>query len=1028
MMKRVFTLFCALVLLLSCFSGMAVSAAEAEGVEIVAEAPAAEEPAEAPAEEPAEAPAEEPAEEPGNEDLVMVENVDVELFPDLRKNESKVRVTGAALEHELSDDFMDYLMQEFAKCPSQINIEKYNIHVSQWKDLTSVIWYETPELFHVISLGYNYYRSSGKIANIFPGYRTHADTAAEYSACLNQMVTNAEYLLRGVKNNTALSDVEKALILHDRLAVWTEYDLENVDSATVDHKIFAAYSALGEGLSVCQGYALAYMYLLEQVGIESDLCSSSELWHSWNIVYIDGQPYYTDVTWDDPTNNWPSDEYFDDYGRVKHTNFMRSYAGIHSNHTAYDYPEVDAPTTYDSGWWWSTSNTSIELFGNLMYYVDNTDGSIYKKDASGAEKVYQHSNPSNGAWVRMSIAGYKLVIGDVWDIKALDLSNGQVTQILKPSECNNGGYIEGVKYENGMLYFQMQYNNRSYRYSYDAFKADSTIVGQPKDTLAAEGKTAKVTVQAVGDGLTYAWYYKKAGAGGFARFSDQQTDTLSLKMTAEWNGAQVYCVVTDAYGKVLQSNTVTLRMSKTVKITQQPKNGAAVNGKTVKITLKASGDGLKYQWYYMKKGESKYTKAGNMTSNTFSVKMSKDWNGTQVYCVVTDKYGKSVKSSVVKLSMSNVVKITTQPTNGVAANGKNAKVTVKASGEGLKYTWYYMKKGASKYTKSSITKNVFTQKMSKGWNGTQVYCVVKDKYGSSVKSSVVKLYVGNPAKIKTQPENASALSGKNVKLTVKASGDGLKYQWYYMKKGESKYTKSSVTKNVFTQKMSKGWNGTKVYCVVKDKYGTSVKSSVVTLKMSEKAKITTQPTNATAQKGKTVKLTLKASGDGLKYQWYYAKKGSSKYKKISGATKATYSVKMSSSMDGRKLYCVVKDKYGNSVKSSVVTLRQFSSISTVAATWKGTTQTLADGDKVSISNVTIKITSKKKVTITAKSAGTGYNKGTYKYNLKYVKISGDTATYKFSNSVETFTVTYSLSKDTLTLKLGSGIKQVYKRA
>ena len=936
-MKRVFTFLCALVLLLTSFSGMVVSAAEADTApvtEIVAEEPAAEAPAE-------EAVAEEPAEEITEGDLVKVENVEVELFPDLRKDETKLKVTGAALEHELSDSFMKYLMQELAECPSKINIEKYNIDVSQWRDFTSVIWYETPELFHVIKLNYDYYPSSGKVANIYPGYRTHADTASEYKTCLNRMVTNAEYLLRGVKGNTALSDVEKALILHDRLAIWTEYDLGNVDSATVDHKIFAAYSALGEGLSVCQGYAMAYMYLLEQVGIESDLCSSSDLWHSWNIVYIGGKPYYTDVTWDDSTNDWPTTHnFYDDYGRVRHVNFMRSYEGIRSTgHTTYDYPQVSAPTTYDSGWWWMKSNTSIELFGNLMYYVDNSNGSIYLQNDNGDVKVYQTSSPSNGAWVKLSIAGYKLVIGDVWDIKTLDLSNGQVNQILKPSECNNGGYIEGLKYENGMLYFQLRYNNQSYRYSYGAFKADSTIVGQPKDTLAGEGKTAKITVQAVGDGLTYAWYYKKAGASSFKKSGNQLTETLSIKMTEAWHGAQFYCVVTDAYGKSVQSNTVTLKMGNFVKITTQPKNGVAASGKTAKTSLKATGDGLTYTWYYKKSGASGYTKSGNQKTNTLSLKMSK------------------------------------------------------------------------------------------AWHGAQFYCVVKDEYGNSVKSNVVKLYMGNSAKITTQPKNTSVLSGKTAKLTVKASGDGLKYAWYYMKSGATKYTKSGNQKtNTLSLKMSKAWHGAKFYCVVTDKYGTSVKSSVVTLKMAQKATITTQPTNATAQSGKVVKVTVKATGDGLKYQWYYAKKGSSTYKKISGATTATYSAKMSSSVNGRKVYCLVTDKYGNKVKSSVVTLRQFSSISTVAATWKGVHQTISGGNKTSISNITFKITTKKKVTLTAKGSGTGYNGGTYKYTLKYVKISGDTATYKFTNSVETLTVYYTLSKDLITISLGSGIKQVYKRA
>ena len=37
-------------------------------------------------------------------------------------------------------------------------------------------------------------------------------------------------------------------------------------------------------------------------------------------------------------------------------------------------------------------------------------------------------------------------------------------------------------------------------------------------------------------------------------------------------------------------------------------------------------------------------------------------------------------------------------------------------------------------------------------------------------------------------------------------------------------------------------------------------------------------------------------------------------------TKAPYSVEMSGSVNGRQLYCVVKDAYGNSVKTDIVTI------------------------------------------------------------------------------------------------------------
>ena len=159
---------------------------------------------------------------------------------------------------------------------------------------------------------------------------------------------------------------------------------------------------------------------------------------------------------------------------------------------------------------------------------------------------------------------------------------------------------------------------------------------------------------------------------------------------------------------------------------------------------------------------------------------------------------------------------------------------------------------------------------------------------------------------------------------------------------------------------------------------------------------------------------------------YYAKKGSSKFKKVSSAKTATYSLKMTSSTDGRKVYCVVTDKYGVSVKSKTVTLKTFDAVKTVSGSWKGVHQEWPDGYKQSISKITIQITSKGKVTLKAPASGTGYNGGTYKYTLKFVKLSGDTATYRFTNKTETLSVTYSLSKDQLKIHLGSGYTQVYK--
>ena len=215
-------------------------------------------------------------------------------------------------------------------------------------------------------------------------------------------------------------------------------------------------------------------------------------------------------------------------------------------------------------------------------------------------------------------------------------------------------------------------------------------------------------------------------------------------------------------------------------------------------------------------------------------------------------------------------------------------------------------------------------------NGRQLYCVVKDKYGNSVKSNTVTVTMGNAAKITTQPEDTMAANGATFKVTVGATGDGLTYAWYYKNAGASSFSKSSLTKATYSTTMNSTVNGRQLYCVVKDQYGNSVQTDTVTLSMGNTVKITTQPKDTMAANGATFKVTVGATGDGLTYAWYYKNAGASSFSK-SSLTKATYSTTMNSTVDGRQLYCVVKDQYGNSVQTDTVTLSMKSGPLTITA-------------------------------------------------------------------------------------------------
>lgn len=109
-----------------------------------------------------------------------------------------------------------------------------------------------------------------------------------------------------LQNISADADqVTKEKATHDFLCNYVTYD-KNVDVLDTDDEetvsdVFTVYGALCNGKAVCEGYAKAFQYLCNLVGINASrvIGESEGVGHMWNTVCIDGVWYHTDVTWDD---------------------------------------------------------------------------------------------------------------------------------------------------------------------------------------------------------------------------------------------------------------------------------------------------------------------------------------------------------------------------------------------------------------------------------------------------------------------------------------------------------------------------------------------------------------------------------------------------------------------------------------------------------------------------------------------------------------------------------------------------------
>lgn len=150
-----------------------------------------------------------------------------------------------------------------------------------------------PELFYVEGYTYTKYtRGNQTIAIEFTGtYSQDAEMIYARKAEIEQVVLE---LLEPVKKEK--DDYVKIKYVYDTLIERTDYDLEAEDNQNI-------YSVFVNKASVCQGYAKAFQYLLNRLGVSCTLVQGTVAetgeGHAWNLVKSNGAYYYADPTWGD---------------------------------------------------------------------------------------------------------------------------------------------------------------------------------------------------------------------------------------------------------------------------------------------------------------------------------------------------------------------------------------------------------------------------------------------------------------------------------------------------------------------------------------------------------------------------------------------------------------------------------------------------------------------------------------------------------------------------------------------------------
>ena len=226
-------------------------------------------------------------------------------------SEEKSETENLSQSNEITSDTVYSELAEKINCYNNTVIFQGSVSTQDISDAVKRLQNRRPDIFWLngYSITYDSYRTEISF-NILNNY-----SPDELQAMYNEIQQKAENIISMIPQNS--TEYDKILFIHDYIINNTEYDKNGAESK--ENGIWGnAYGCLIQKKAVCQGYAEAFTYLMNRLGIESGICVGDSVRgrHAWNYVKSDGNYYWIDVTWDDPENELYS------VSQIRHSNFM----------------------------------------------------------------------------------------------------------------------------------------------------------------------------------------------------------------------------------------------------------------------------------------------------------------------------------------------------------------------------------------------------------------------------------------------------------------------------------------------------------------------------------------------------------------------------------------------------------------------------------------------------------------------------------------------------------------------------------
>lgn len=380
------------------------------------------------------------------------------------------------------------------------------------------------------------------------------------------------------------------------------------------------------------------------------------------------------------------------------------------------------------------------------------------------------------------------------------------------------------------------------------------VIGIVDNFAVRAGDMLIVTVNVAGDAESYAWYMKKPGEEEFT-LQDAQGAAYQSTMTAEMEGALIYCLVTSGNGETEVSDTLT------IPLVPEGLQYQAANGEVTITSYTGSASMLKIPDYIEGMPVTGIGMQAFQESTTLQEIILPEGLthvGNRAFWGCTDLRSITLPGAIGRVEEYTFCECASLETvvlqDGITSIGEFAffncnrlkNLTLPATltvledrvfgdcgsletvqlPDGMKSLGEYVF-AASGVKRLILPESIDNMKelslygawaegmKAVAWEGSYAY-----NHCTTYNVPLYQLQITQQL-----PETVQCIAGQEICLTVEAEGDGLAYQWYLQMPGAAVPSRLNSDENCVSVMIDENMNGAQLYCCLTDMYGWTVDSA-----------------------------------------------------------------------------------------------------------------------------------------------------------------------------------------------------------